>query len=107
MTDREKVIAALEKGIATAEAVEGDFVYITKGEARISVELLKEQEPRLITNEDFNNADEWGFLPAWCETTDGRVYCEIIPERALYHGPCRYWTAMPTDEQRKAMKWNA
>lgn len=43
MPDRDKVIKALEKGIATAEAVEGDFVYITKGEARKALELLKGQ----------------------------------------------------------------
>lgn len=48
MPDREKVIMALEKGIATAEAIEtiaGGFVYITKGVARNALELLKGQEP--------------------------------------------------------------
>lgn len=48
MPDREKVIMALEKGIATAEAIEaiaGGFVYITNGVARNALELLKAQEP--------------------------------------------------------------
>lgn len=48
MTDREKVIMALEKEIATAEANEaivGGYVYMTKGMARNVLELLKEQEP--------------------------------------------------------------
>ena len=29
--------------------------------------LLKAQEPRLVTEDDFVNADKYGWLPAWCE----------------------------------------
>ena len=53
MNDWEKVIKALENGISTADAIEGEFVYITKDEARIALELLKEQE---ATKEEKNDA---------------------------------------------------
>ena len=71
--------------------------------------LLKAQEPRLVTKEDFMDADEWGYLPVWCETVEGKVYCECITVTALdiEQGLYRYWTAKPTDEHRKSVKWNS
>lgn len=121
MPDRQKVIAALEKGIATAEAVEGDFVYITKGEARKALELLKGQETRIMSREEIENAD--GYI--WFEdkaqmVMEARYFrkgilfeigCLPFPTKELnwktYGTLWRYWTAMPTKEQRKAVKWNA
>ncbi len=32
-----------------------------------AMRLLTAQEPRLITEADFENADEYGFIPAWYE----------------------------------------
>lgn len=45
MTDREKVIKALEKALAVSKAVDGEYIYIACGEAKRALELLKEQEP--------------------------------------------------------------
>ena len=34
-----------------------------------------------------------------------RHYCECIAKGALAEKRTRYWTAKPSDEQRKAVKW--
>ena len=72
--------------------------------------LLKAQEPRLVTEADFENADEAGYIPAWYEEKDtGEVYCECISIGALEDakfGHVRWWTFRPTDEQREAVKWD-
>lgn len=70
-------------------------------------ELAKAQEPRLVTIDDFEGADEFGWLPAWCEEYAGAVYCECILVDALKEKGIRYWTRKPTDEQREAIPWNA
>ena len=73
--------------------------------------LLKEQEPRLITEADFENADAYGYLPAWVEDKDdNEIICDCITKYAItepdedYH--YRYWTSRPTDEQREVIPWN-
>jgi hypothetical protein len=72
------------------------------------VAALKAQEPRLVTIDDFKGADEYGWLPAWCEQqTDGAVYCECILADALKEKGIRYWTSRPTDEQREATPWQS
>ena len=72
--------------------------------------LLKAQEPRLITEADFENADPYGYLSVWVEDKDdNEIICDCITKYAItepdedYH--YRYWTSRPTDEQRKAVKW--
>ena len=45
MADREKVIAGLEKALAASEAVDSGYIWITVGEGRKALELLKEQKP--------------------------------------------------------------
>ncbi len=66
--------------------------------------LLKAQEARPVTEKDFENADAYGYIPAWCETKDD-LYCECIVVGALEEEGCRYWTSKPTKEQREAVKW--
>ena len=72
--------------------------------------LAKAQEPRIVTQADFENADDAGFIPAWCEEKDtGEVYCECISIGALEDakfGHVRWWTSRPTDAQREATPWN-
>ena len=73
--------------------------------------LLKEQKPHLITEDDFANADQYGYLPAWVENhCTSEMYFECIPKHAITDpeskGEYRFWTARPTDEQRKAVKWD-
>lgn len=72
--------------------------------------LLKAQEPRLVTESDFDGADEYGYIPVWTEEKDGDMYYECIPKVAITDPDgievLRYWTSRPTDEQREAIPWN-
>ena len=71
-----------------------------------AIDLLKAQEPRLVTKEDFKYADEYGYLPAWGEMPDD-LFCECILIGALEEEGIRYWTSRPTEEQRRETKWDA
>ena len=73
---------------------------------RDALKLLKEQEPRLVVKEDFVNADRWGYLPVYVEERDGFMYWDCITDASLGDTVSRFWTAKPTDEQRKAVKWD-
>lgn len=110
----------VEKGLEWAKAhperdreyrmqgYDGKAVIIPLPLAEEALSLLKTQEPRLVTKEDFKNADKYGWLPVWSETKDD-LYCECIEIDALdamKEEGCRYWTSRPTDEQRKAVEWD-
>lgn len=77
------------------------------------IALLKAQEPRLLTAEDFESntmLDDDGRLPCWCEDMvggDGWTAVSVggvLPDHVKANG-CRYWTSRPTDEQREAEPW--
>ena len=74
-----------------------------------AITLMKAHEPRLVTEEDFDHADNYGYLPAWTEEKDGDIYCECIPKIALAESDnnveYRFWMSCPTDELRRAVKW--
>jgi len=70
------------------------------------VKLLQEQKPRLVVKEDFKNADEYGYLPVYVEDRDGTGYWDCITDAALGDMVSQFWTTKPTDEQRKAVKWD-
>lgn len=76
---------------------------------RDALALLKAQKPRLVTEPDFDGADEYGYLPVWTEEKDGDMYFECIPKVAITDPDgidvLRYWTSRPTEEQMKAVKW--
>lgn len=135
MTDRENVIKALEEAIQHYERYSGDEYGREYDFARVEVEtledaivllkederaikhqsdhldaLLKAQEPRIVTEADFNNADPYGYLPVWVEDKDdNEIICDCITKHAItepdedYH--YRYWTSRPTDAQREAVPW--
>ena len=71
--------------------------------------LLKAQEPRLITEADFENADEYGFIPAWYEgLVNKEGWWNCIPKEALETAKedgCRYWTSKPSLKQMEEMPW--
>ena len=73
---------------------------------RDAAQLLKAQEPRLVVKEDFENADKYGYLPVYVENKDGDMYWDCITDAALGDTVSRFWTMKPTNEQRKAVKWN-
>lgn len=129
MDDREKAIKGLRQCVGY-EDVDNKYTCIYDGDTnpncpyggtggdgvscmtkmmRDALALLKAQAPRIVTDADFKNADEAGFIPAWCEEKDtGDVYCECISIGALEDakfGRVRWWTSRPTDEQREAVKW--
>ena len=133
MPDMEKVITALEKALAISEAVDSGYIWITVGEGRKALELLKEQEPRVLTLEevidhyslppvfvddlnaqedymqditplyfDFPSDDSWAVH--WRGYQSIRKY--IDDWKASYGQKWRCWTSRPTDDQRKAVKWD-
>lgn len=102
---REDVIEKLEKAMMLSEAANECGVVLGYGTVEDVIALLKTQEPRLVTIEDFGDADEFGWLPAWCEEYTGAVYCECILVDALKEKGIRHWTRRPTDEQREAIAW--
>lgn len=117
MDDREKVLQALEHCDLCSDMPNcPGCAYLREPDCmehlkRDILVLLKAQEPRIVTEADFENADEGGFIPTWCEEKDtGEVYCECIPIGALEDakfGRVRWWTFRPTDEQREATLWHS
>lgn len=70
----------------------------------------KEKEPYLITPEEFFNhpdRSEQGCLPLWFEEKNGKQgWCFVYYLAGNPDDDKRYWTARPTDAQRKAVKWD-
>lgn len=118
MTDREKVIKTLQ-GIRIALDMDGH--HNDAQAVADALALLKEQEPRVLTLEEALKAN-----PVWFET-HGLVSPAIIDHGESKAGFCvivfgednwndypisqynktwRCWTSRPTDEQRKAVKWD-
>lgn len=74
---------------------------------------LKEQEPRLLTYEDFHSGHEDGgeAIPCWKEARQKTrrsgwaviVYGKMLADRET--GVARYWTARPTEEQMREEAW--
>lgn len=131
MADREKVIRGLEccttfdsKGFPLCE----ECPYADDGTCpeldqlhRDALELLKEQEPRLLTIEEITGDDEcwfegingaYGYADCYMCTGSKEVEVHRIDMKPEYVSwddfkkKWRCWTARPTDEQRKALKWD-
>ena len=101
MTEREQVIAELL--YLKHDCLEGSAIDQTLDKA---IALLKAQEPRLVEPNDFENADDFNWLPAWCVERTGAGYWEMILPGALDEKDVRYWTGRPTQEQRETTQWN-
>ena len=128
MTKLDKIIADLDALIDYWVADDGVHDDIFNGvsmlktldEARDALELLKEQEPRVLTLEEVLKAN-----PVWFET-HGLLLPAIIDHEESKAGDCvivfgefdgsyypinrynkkwRCWTARPTDEQREGIPW--
>ena len=70
----------------------------------MAIEALKAQEPRIVTIDDFKDADGCGYITAWCEASN-ELFADCITIGALEEKNFRYWTSRPTDEQREATPW--
>lgn len=140
MPDREKVIKGLEKCIEHEDC--GDCPYVNACSdpfesavpclMKDALELLKEQEPRVITREElkqFEGSPCWfessgtymgkdgfwiiptmfrtffaGMIMSYTSVLDGVGDCGELGLSA-YNKAWRCWTARPTTEQREAVKW--
>lgn len=128
MADRNELIASLEGRVWGGEMHKGGYIHVPQEEAEAILELLKEQEPRVLT------FDELMALPHGIETDvpvvmetktpvgkwDGRSMCQWKPagfvqemvqdhrwyNREHYGEFWRVWNARPTVAQREAVKWD-
>ena len=135
MNDREKVISEFERCIGSfspADTSDEYFMCVCKR----ALELLKEQEPKVLTREELKQFDE---RPCWFEshgTYMGQKGFWIIPYMftcyetmyyvyplmqindrgdrhyselglSAYNKAWRCWSSRPTDEQREAVTWDA
>ena len=118
MTDREKVIKGLECCIIRhpddkARCDECPYESACCNRLKYdALALLKAQEARLVTREDFQQAPAYdGVLPCWKENrkpTRRNGWVAIVYGKALQDmemGMVRYWTGVPTEEQRREMTW--
>lgn len=113
MAGREKVIEGLKRCIDTHSGCGKSCPYFYddcgRQLKRDALDLLKEQEPHIITKDDFNNnpsVDENGYLPAYCEKIDRPIGWMAIHKGYIgARKDIRYWTGKPTEEQREAVKW--
>lgn len=103
MTDREKVVNGLEWILNDIKENGHYQVDNYEDEIREALVLLKAHEPRVLTLEEAEKAEvcwleQRGYEPYVTDDAD-----TWNPE--IYGKAYRCWSAMPTDEQRKAVKW--
>lgn len=136
MIDREKVMKGLEcmtnedLYMSATACAEKKCPYAGISDCDLAIfhdalELLKEQEPRMLTLGEINkNSFVWyenkscsRLFPALvsdCQSTTRHkfivedVFFDVgtyMPKDVLYGKSWRCWSARPTDEQREAVKW--
>lgn len=127
MTEREKVIRGLEcrldiNGSKYKHCLTCDYRHDidhcqwacqTDGILEDALALLKAQEARLVTYEDFHSGREDGgeAIPCWKEARSKTrrsgwavvVYGKTLADRET--GVARYWTTRPTEEQMREEAW--
>lgn len=138
MSDEEKVLSDL-KGIVEYfmrlyREEEDHHIYdqhydrmvVVSNACNLIEELLKRQEPRVLTLEEVKKLQSLRDGAVWLETWSGVVY-PVLPEMSLqnvtyfvaipfttyrswveneYYGKTwRCWSSRPTDEQREAVPW--
>ena len=123
MADREKVINELRFQLYSKEVTDEHYpVQLSALDATAILILLKEHEPRVLTLEEVPDAvfcyleyKAYGTIEpaifgeadiddtvAFTTLEDGKDYLDLSD----YCKAWRCWTAMPTDEQREAAKWD-
>ena len=126
MTDREKVIEGQKQVILHLHRMsevgyDGDVPYYEdlRDKAEDALELLKAQEPRVLTLEEVFDGDECWFeyINGSCGYAD--VYMQDNKTSIIYRTNIRpgevpiteymkkwrCWSYRPTEEQRKEVKW--
>ena len=123
MNSREKIINELRFQLDSKEVKDQHYpVQLSASDANAILDLLKEQEPRVLTLEEVPDAafcyleyKAYGTIEpaiygeadiddtvAFTTLEDGKDYLDLID----YCKAWRCWTSQPTDEQRKAVKWD-
>lgn len=128
MTKAEKVIAGLQRCVIDNCTQGSKCPYYSEKDCLTTLlydvlELLKEQMPRVLTLDEVITAKK---LDVWIEHTSESIVQPLIlietemtdKIQTAYFSPMlvrsiktygktwRCWTARPTDEQRKTVKWN-
>ena len=129
MTEREKVIYSIERCICHVPDACRDCAYDEGHQynecvemlLRDALELLKAQEPRIMEYHEIKNNNfafmesVYGDLIPVIIDEDGCTWSPEINKDKNFmmicepeeYGKCiRCWTFRPTDEQRKAVKWD-
>ena len=95
-----------QNGLAKAlEQMTATNDYLNKEIERLE-DMLDAKEPILLTLDEVANAKYPTDI--FCEIKDdNRVFAVTapVPKRWIWANGIRYWTARPTDEQRKAEPW--
>ena len=113
MTDRKDLIDCLERTIHNAKWANKDYTSCDVVFLNEILMLLKAQEARLLTYEDFHSGREDGgeAIPCWKEARSKTrrsgwaviVYGKMLQDMEM--GVARYWTARPTEEQTREEAW--
>ena len=126
MSDRKNLISDFEYAVRKADAEGWDFVVLTTEDGFEILNMLKEQEPRVLTLDELRSLDgtdhfvwledngEYELYDCYAEVTTYRNNVELNtfgrevefePDNEEYGKTWRCWSARPTEEQRKAVKW--
>lgn len=104
----EKVLAALD-GFRMSDEMTYSAYSVLYDEISLLDDLLKAQEPHVITKDDFSRCDDFGYIPAVFEPIDMKNFLNwewsLITQNALSRDDGRYWSGLPSDEQREAVKY--
>lgn len=125
MTDREKIIKAIEKAKKQSEQYALDRIVVPFKEADMILALLKEQEARVLNWDEVENysvvygefrgeeeifpliitKDASGRILSWNPgiNRSGEYILLVSDEEDRQNTRC--WNIEPTDEQREAVKW--
>ena len=107
-----EIIEKLEYGLMVCAATGTSAVHISKEDVKKIIALLKEQEARELTIEEWrewkNNPKRNPICELWENDTSPMwiLNPNDVHEPALLMGKLKLFTGKPTIEQCKAVKWN-
>ena len=127
MSDRKNLISDFEYAVRKADAEGWDFVDLTTEDGFEILDMLKAQEPRVLTLEEvLSSPDTMIWVDEiWNDENSAEQYalienftyenCYVIlrffdgssseESTHYYNEKWRCWSARPTDEQREAIPW--
>lgn len=123
MSDKERLIQIFEHAVNKAWGEGFDYIDLSPSDGKKILELLKEREPKVIDISEIYTAKK---LDVWIENkSENTVHPLMLIETEMtnksqtaffypmlvrpikaYGKTWRCWSARPTDEQRKAVKWD-